>query len=249
MKRLLVIGYVWPEPNSSAAGARMLQLLKSFQQSGYHITYATPAEPSAHAVELEALGIVPKNIALNCTSFDTFVQSLQPDCVLFDRFMMEEQFGWRVEKHCPNAVRILDTEDIHSLRHARHKALKQARQMEHGDALSDIAIREIAAIYRCDITLVISEYEMTWLREQYQIPSTILHYCPFMLNTLPNPVPTYTERQHFISIGNFRHEPNWDAVRFLKERIWPDIRHALPQAELPIHLKKPLNFIMTSKAL
>jgi hypothetical protein len=33
--------------------------------------------------------------------------------VLFDRFMMEEQFGWRVAENCPNALRILDTEDLH----------------------------------------------------------------------------------------------------------------------------------------
>jgi hypothetical protein len=39
--------------------------------------------------------------------------------VLFDRFMMEEQFGWRVAEKCPNALRILDTEDLHCLRLAR----------------------------------------------------------------------------------------------------------------------------------
>jgi hypothetical protein len=44
-----------------------------------------------------------------------FVKQLQPSIVLFDRFMIEEQFGWRVE-NCPNAVRILDTEDLHCLR-------------------------------------------------------------------------------------------------------------------------------------
>jgi hypothetical protein len=30
--------------------------------------------------------------------------------------MIEEQFGWRVAENCPNAVRILDTEDLHCLR-------------------------------------------------------------------------------------------------------------------------------------
>ena len=41
---------------------------------------------------------------------------------MFDRFMMEEQFGWRVDKHCPNALKILDTEDLQCLRNARHVA-------------------------------------------------------------------------------------------------------------------------------
>jgi hypothetical protein len=39
-------------------------------------------------------------IELNNSSFDTFIHELAPDVVLFDQFMMEEQFGWRVEKQC-----------------------------------------------------------------------------------------------------------------------------------------------------
>jgi hypothetical protein len=52
-----------------------------------------------------------------------FVKQLQPSIVLFDRFMIEEQFGWRVAENCPNAVRILDTEDLHCLRLARQKSM------------------------------------------------------------------------------------------------------------------------------
>ena len=32
---LLVIGFVYPEPNSSAAGTRMLQLIEAFQAQDY----------------------------------------------------------------------------------------------------------------------------------------------------------------------------------------------------------------------
>ena len=38
-----------------------------------------------------------------------------------------------------------------------------------------------------------------------------------------------------MTIGNFRHEPNWDAVRYLKETIWPKIKKELPEAELKIY--------------
>ena len=115
MKRLLVIGYVWPEPKSSAAGSRMLQLIECFQQAGFAVTYASPAAPSEHAIDYAAFNITPATIELNSASFDEFVSTLQPDAVMFDRFMMEEQFGWRVEKHCPNALRILDSEDLLTL--------------------------------------------------------------------------------------------------------------------------------------
>lgn len=47
--------------------------------------------------------------------------------------------------------------------------------------------------------------------------------------------PAFEKRKHFISIGNFRHAPNWDSVCWLKETIWPMIRKALPQAELHVY--------------
>jgi hypothetical protein len=41
--------------------------------------------------------------------------------------MIEEQFGWRVAENCPNAVRILDTEDLHCLRLAQKSIQRKTR--------------------------------------------------------------------------------------------------------------------------
>jgi glycosyltransferase involved in cell wall biosynthesis len=156
---------------------------------------------------------------------------------MFDRFMMEEQFGWRVEQQCPEALRILDTEDLHSLRDARHKAFKQQRAVTAQDLSSDIAMREIAAILRCDMSLIISSHEMTLLREHYRVDRALLHHLPFMLDPqqLTQPRPSFEQRLDFVSIGNFRHAPNWDAVRYLKDTIWPLIRKQLPTAKLNVY--------------
>jgi glycosyltransferase involved in cell wall biosynthesis len=234
---VLVLGYVWPEPNSSAAGSHMLSLLNLFIQQGCHITFASPALQGEHKVDLTELGIKEHTISLNCSSFDDFILTLKPDLVLFDRFMLEEQFGWRVAKHCPNALRVLDTEDLHSLRNARHQALKQQRHATDEDLNSDLAKREIAAIFRSDLSLIISSYECELLKNHYAVPEHILLHCPFMLDQhdLATPQQCYVDKQHFISIGNFRHEPNWDAVLFLKQHIWPLIRQQLPKAELHIY--------------
>jgi glycosyltransferase involved in cell wall biosynthesis len=236
-KKLLVLGYVWPEPNSSAAGSHMLSLLNLFTQQGWHVTFASPAIQGEHKVDLTELDINEQTVSLNCSSFDEFIIELNPNIVLFDRFMLEEQFGWRVAKHCPDALRILDTEDLHSLRNARHQALKQNSPVTQTDLNSDIAKREIAAIFRCDLSLIISDYEMELLKNQYAVPEHILLHCPFMLDFqhFEPSQNSFSNRQHFISIGNFRHEPNWDAVLFLKQHIWPLIRKQLPKVELHIY--------------
>src|SRR5690606_2633671 len=65
--------------------------------------------------------------------------------------------------------------------------------------------------------------------------SALLHYCPFLLEQQPLPLIDYDQRQDFMTIGNFRHEPNWDAVLWLKHALWPLIRQQLPQAQLKIY--------------
>lgn len=252
--KVLVIGYVWPEPRSSAASGHVMQILDAFLTQGWDITFSSPASPGEHMADLSALGIRQVPIELNNSSFDTFIRALAPDIVLFDQFMMEEQFGWRVEKHCPNALRMLETSDLQSLRHARHQRLKDRLkvnedQNDFSDLLTtsalrgefermadtDLAKREIAALYRCDLNLIISDEEIDLLVKQFGLPDALLHWCPLMVDQPTAAPPGYAERAHFLSIGNFRHAPNWDAVLWLKTTIWPLIRAQLPTAQLHLY--------------
>ncbi|WP_411847061.1 glycosyltransferase family 4 protein [Roseibacillus persicicus] len=234
-RTLLVIGYVWPEPNSSAAGGHLLSLMHLFQSNGWQIHFASPAARGEHECDLTEEGISSSEIALNCSSFDTFVAELNPTAVLFDRFMMEEQFGWRVAQACPAALRILDMEDFHSLRQARHEAVKKGQNYRDADLFTEKAQREVAAIFRCDLSLVISEFERDLLVSSYQVPEELLVWCPFLLEPFTGRTPAYSEREHLISIGNFRHAPNWDAVLWLKREIWPKIRKELSEVELHVY--------------
>lgn len=242
--KVLVIGYVWPEPNSSAAGSRMMQLLQCFLEQGWQVDFASPAQQTEHQVDLQTLGITSHAIRLNCSSFDQFIQEIAPNMVLFDRFMMEEQFAWRVEKYLPDALRVLNTEDLHSLRDARHKLIKQSNGLQpeayqSEDLHTELAVREVAAIFRSDLTLMISSVETELLINHFQVPNSQLYTLPFMLEpSLPEQRKdriTFAQRQDFITIGNFRHAPNWDAVLYLKQILWPAIRQQLPQARLHIY--------------
>ena len=236
---LLVIGFVYPEPNSSAAGMRMLQLIEAFQAQDYKITFATTCKKSDNAFDLESIGVNIVEIELNHSSFDVFIIDLNPSIVLFDRFMTEEQFGWRVSEQCPDALRILDTEDLHFLRKGRQKALNSNQKIDATFFTNDTAKREIASIYRSDLSLVISEVEMGVLTETFKIDKSILCYLPFMIpseNCEPRTdCKSYSERRDFVSIGNFLHPPNLDVVRYLKNDIWPRIRKKLPETKLHIY--------------
>ena len=238
-KKLLIIGFVWPEPKSSAAGSRMLQLIAQFQNQGYEIIFASAAKTSHNTFDLSIIGVSTQEIILNDSSFDIFVSKLSPSIVLFDRFMTEEQYGWRVAEQCPDALRILDTEDFHGLRKAREQALKENIEVSVDHLQNDITKREIASIYRCDLSLIISEAEIDILSTHFRIDKSLLYYLPFLLEPISETeielLPDFETRKHFITIGNFLHAPNYDAVLHLKQTIWPLIRTQLPKAELHIY--------------
>jgi glycosyltransferase involved in cell wall biosynthesis len=227
----------------------MLQLISVFQKDGFEVTCASPALDSDFMFDLASLDVNVKSIVLNCSSFDVFIKEFNPTIVLFDRFMMEEQFGWRVAENCPNALRILDTEDLHCLRLARQKAFKQNREFILSDLCKeDVFKREIASILRCDLSLIISEFELKILKTTFKIEESLLYYLPFLLEPITGDMiqklPDFEERSDFVFIGNFLHEPNWNAVQYLKGTIWPLIRKELPEAVLNVYGAYPSQKVM-----
>ncbi|MGB5943533.1 MAG: glycosyltransferase family 4 protein [Leeuwenhoekiella sp.] len=241
--KILIIGQVWPEPKSSAAGSRMLQLISVFKEMGAEIHFASAAAPGQNAADLSALNIQTHVIKLNDDSFDAFAKNLQPEAVMFDRFMIEEQYGWRVAENCPKAIRILDTEDLHGLRKGRELALKIGEAFTDKHLHNDTAKREIASIYRCDLSLIISEAEMDLLNKFFKVPEELLMYLPFMVDRISEAEvakwPGFNQRKDFVTIGNFRHLPNWDAVQYLKKEIWPKIHTEIPDAKMHIYGSYP----------
>lgn len=153
--------------------------------------------------------------------------------------MLEEQFGWRVRAACPSAKCMVDTIDLHSLRDMRRKALHAKREPELKDWFSDLALRELSSLLRSDLNLLISDAEAQILTKQLKLPASLFHVTPFLSDADQQEAwrssPAFSDRKSFVSIGNFRHPPNADAVRFLAEQIWPKIRKRCPDTELHIY--------------
>jgi glycosyltransferase involved in cell wall biosynthesis len=102
------------------------------------------------------------------------------------------------------------------------------------DYISDVFKREMTAIYRSDLTLIISEFEMELATTTFNIDPKLLYYMPFLSENASLKTPKFSERNHFVIIGNFLHEPNWQTVILLK-KYWPTIKKQLPNAQLHVY--------------
>ncbi|MDR2223397.1 MAG: glycosyltransferase family 4 protein [Flavobacteriaceae bacterium] len=247
-KKILIIGTVWPESKSSAAGKRMLQLLQCFKNWGMQIYFGSTAKKAEHSDDLSPYDVIEVELWLNDKRTDEVLANLQPDVVMYDRFMIEEQFGWRVTEQCPDALTILDTEDLHFLRHARQEMQKKGGTDVEEYLYTERTKRELASILRCDLTLIISKYEYDLLIDRFHIHPHILLLLPFMEEEISEEDVanwrSFEDRADFVFIGNFIHEPNWQTVLRLKTVIWPVLRKKLPQVNMNIYGGYPAPKVM-----
>ena len=114
--------------------------------------------------------------------------------VIFDRFMTEEQFGWRVMDQCPSALRILNTEDLHFLRKARQEAVKTGIELSLDMYRSDLMLRELASIHRSDVSLMVSDYEVELLQNAYGISPEKLVHLPFYCEPVEASTTSFKDR-------------------------------------------------------
>ena len=75
--------------------------------------------------------------------------------------------------------------------------------------------------------------------ERYGVPRSKLVLAPFFAPPSAHAAAeaaasTFAERQHVLMIGNFRHPPNLDSVRWAATEVWPLVRRVMPHIELHV---------------
>ena len=231
-KHIVFLGYVWPEPSSSAAGVRTISLVNHALKAGAKVTFLSPSKTNSFSDALNALGVATHEIAANDSGFDILIKDLNPDTVVFDRFVLEEQFSWRVAEACPKALRVIDSQDIHFLRKERERALS------NGDAPKyegDEVLRELSSVYRSHKTLVLSDAEMHLLTNFFKVPPHLLQYLPICYEKFSGPIKTYSERNGFLFLGNFRHPPNLEGIQWFLDSVFPLLKSKMPTAEVHLY--------------
>ena len=152
---VLIMGYIWPEITSSAASLRIYHLIQTFQKYNFNISFSSSAKQNQHTHHLQSIFPFIKlyNFQLNCNKFNVWLKEQEIDFILFDRYLLEEQFGWRVFTESPKTIRILDTQDIHFLRSYRENLIKNENSFHEIINLSkilqnknEICIRELSSI-------------------------------------------------------------------------------------------------------
>jgi glycosyltransferase involved in cell wall biosynthesis len=224
-RKLLIIAHLWPESNTTAAGQHLLTLIQSFKNAKYQVHLGCTLDKTPLGDSLSEYDIQVHRIALNCNSFDELLVDLRPEVILFDRFISEEQFGWRVYKNLPQCLTLLNTEDLHSLRLSRSKGKEEEWET------TDTFKREIASFYRVDKVLIISREEINKLTALLPSIGSKLIYAPLIIHR--REITNHINRKSwsFVFFGSGKHPGNAATLQRIIE-MWPNILKIQPESSL-----------------
>ncbi|HEX5353170.1 MAG TPA: glycosyltransferase [Rhodanobacteraceae bacterium] len=229
---ILVIDIDYPRPERDAGSLRMFNILQLMREMNCHVQFwaMDAANRDSHARALEDRGI---EIVVAPTPLQRlrwwYTRGAHVDIVWLSRLPTSERHLRLARRHAAQAKLVFDTVDLHFLRYERGAALQ-------GDASAHKLARrfrrtELSAVAHADVTLVVSDYELSLLHEL--VPTSDVRVLS-TIHTVWEKQASFEEREGLLFLGNFEHTPNIDAVRWLLAEIMPRLREH--QLGVPLHI-------------
>ncbi|WP_052481237.1 glycosyltransferase [Gilvimarinus agarilyticus] len=223
---VLVVEACMITPDQDSGSIRMLNLLKLVKAEGYHVTFvADNLEYRKKPVdEMQAAGI---EVLHNqwAGSVRKVLRKRGPDltAILISRHYIASQYITLARACAAQARLIFDTVDLHFVREEREFEVSGDTALKTQAAITKR--KELDLINKCDVTLVVSEFEKTLLAEiapeaTVDIVSNIHSHSPER--------PGYEQREGILFVGGFRHPPNIDAVQWYAKEVLPFVAELLP---------------------
>ena len=235
--QIIYLANRWPSLSQTAAGTRSLQLLHLLQENNYQVTIASFFPTDTFSDELKQLGYECISLRLNDLGLVDYFKSKAYKVAFFDTFLMEEKLVWVIREAIPECINVLDTQDLHFLRRARSKAPSFSTADHKLNLNNSYTYREMASIYRCDLSLIISLPEMKLLQNKFHVNSKSLLYLPFLYDDAlfyESKKNKFSTRSGLILLGNFLHIPNLDQAKFVIQQLSETIGEKLPNCSIKI---------------
>ena len=227
--RALVCAPLPPEYDQESGSRRIYHTIAFLLDAGWRVAFVCENAPanSRHLRHLRQLG-VPTYIGFGERTQE-LIEAGCFDLAIFAFWQLANQHADHVRRLSPGTRIVVDSVDLHWLRKARQAfgdGADASGQLD-GDFARELA-GEISTYARADAVLTVSTREAELIHE---ITGTtdLAWAVPDWDDTPPSLIP-FEERRGLVFVGNFRHAPNLDAVRYLCDEILPRVPKKLREA-------------------
>ena len=230
--RVLVIDWAMPMPDHDSGSVDTFNLIRMLNRMGMKITFAGHRDLAYHGKYTDALQKQGAEVlyAPYCNSLQAYLKERGHDLdhVIVHRVGVFKDLESQLKKLCPNARIIFNTVDLHHIREARQA------ESENSDVLRRKAEAtkkmELALVRKAEATIVVSETEEALLNKT--APGVSVFHLPLIREAPGAGDVPFEKRSGIAFLGNYLHPPNLDAITHFVHHVWPDVRTAIPHAEL-----------------
>ncbi len=231
-KRILIFDACTPTPDQDSGSLRMINLIKILKELDYHVIFMPEnlSHNGDYTKDLEQLGVECLYHPHISNPIDYLKDKGQYlDAVMLSRYYVAEQVMEFIREYCPKAQIIFDTVDLHYIRERRMAELSNDNQLAK---MADVTKqKELAVAKACDVTLVVSPYEVEVLaKDALDLNVKVLSNIHEVFGCRK----TFAQRKDIMFIGGYQHTPNVDAVEWFVAEIFPLIEKGLP--DLKFHI-------------
>lgn len=231
---ILYIDATTPEPQKDAGSVNAAYSMRTLIELGYRVHFIA-------VFNFSHLGAATKNlqnIGIECV-YRPFYNNMKSylkdrgdifDYIIVSRAECADLFLSTLSKHCPNAKIIYNTVDLHFMRMEREAIIVKDKKIIA--SAKKMRKKEVSLIKKTDATIVLSEVEHALLSKQKKL-ATKLWTIPLIRPKAVRLV-EFKNTKDIIFVGGYNHKPNIDAVEWLANKIWPEIRKVLPHVKLYI---------------
>ncbi|MFK7958213.1 MAG: glycosyltransferase [Lysobacterales bacterium] len=231
-RSVLIIDACTPTPDQDSGSVRMVNLMQLLLNLGWHVRFMAENRSfdDQYTINLQQLGIevLYHPFIRSARSYLKSVGS-QLDAVILSRHYIASNHIEAVRSYCPNAQLIFDTVDLHYLREQRLAELENNASL--ANAARKTRTRELDVARRCDLTLVVSEFEKAFLATDA---------ADLKVSVLSNIHPVhgcrkpYEERSGLLFVGGFQHPPNVDGITWFVRDVLPLVHQQLPDLTVTV---------------
>lgn len=242
-KRALLYSYYVPQENVDSFSRRLFHFVEFLREDGWTVTCVAKEKGIEQSIEVLKSLDVPVHIGGE-EQITRLAGQESFDVAILGFWYMAEPVLKVLRQHSPTTRVIVDSGDLHFLRHARRilgeSAFGEGFQMPdsyYASALDDRyaaeTVRELNAYAAANAVFAVSRKEADFVND-FVGNSSHAYVVPDSEELTPSSIP-FLQRRGMLFVGNFQHLPNVEAVDFLCGEVLRQFDPAL-LADHPVYI-------------
>lgn len=223
-----------PRPDVDAGSVAALEEIQMIQALGAKVTLVT--QGMAHLPRYSEM-LAERGVEFHYSPFYRSMGAVvaerggEFDAVYVTKYQVLEELLPGLRRHAPQAKILLNLADLQFLRVMR-SAVASGDAAIRSDA-DVLRTRELAAIEAADAVCTYSNVEASVI-ESHCGTGTPICILPWVEREVEDPAPL-EGRAGMAFLGNYRHPPNAEAVRWFANEVMPHVLRAIPDARFHIY--------------